>query len=159
VNFVDNPEALQRWRDVGADVKGERVRIPRGLARKLCATAPSRIVQHARNPELYAKGWLLPIRVIYFFHPYSLALLHLLSVEIPTIKFFPPIIPILLVFDKALIAHNNIISVVFFISSVLPPTFPCLIAFTVKFLAFYYGSKTAIAVSLFKFLYTSSYGL
>ena len=51
VNFVDNPEALQRWRDVGADVEGERVRIPRGLARKLCATAPSRIIQHARNPE------------------------------------------------------------------------------------------------------------
>jgi len=51
VNFVDNPQALQRWRDVGADVDGERVRIPRGLARKLCATAPSRIVQHARNPE------------------------------------------------------------------------------------------------------------
>jgi len=29
----------------------ERVRIPRGLARKLCATAPSSFVQHARNPE------------------------------------------------------------------------------------------------------------
>jgi len=27
------------------------VRIPRGLARQLCATAPSRIVQHARNRE------------------------------------------------------------------------------------------------------------
>ena len=51
VNFVDNPEALQRWRDVGADVVGERVRIPRGLARKLCATAPSMFTQHARNPE------------------------------------------------------------------------------------------------------------
>ena len=51
VNFVDCPEALERWREVGADVDGERVRIPRGLARKLCATAPSRIVQHARNPE------------------------------------------------------------------------------------------------------------
>ncbi|RMH40942.1 MAG: trimethylamine methyltransferase [Alphaproteobacteria bacterium] len=51
VNFVDNPAALQRWRDAGADVDGERVRIPRGLARKLCATAPSRFTQHARNPE------------------------------------------------------------------------------------------------------------
>lgn len=51
VDFVDNPAALQRWRDVGADVVGERVRIPRGLARKLCATAPNRITQHARNPE------------------------------------------------------------------------------------------------------------
>ncbi|GAB4271110.1 MAG: trimethylamine methyltransferase family protein [Pararhodobacter sp.] len=50
VNFVDNPAALQRWRDVGADVTGERVRIPRGLARQLCATAPSSFTQHARNP-------------------------------------------------------------------------------------------------------------
>ncbi|MGO4854685.1 trimethylamine methyltransferase family protein [Phaeovulum sp. W22_SRMD_FR3] len=51
VNFVDNPVGLQRWRDAGADVQGERVRIPRGLARQLCATAPSTIIQHARNPE------------------------------------------------------------------------------------------------------------
>jgi trimethylamine---corrinoid protein Co-methyltransferase len=51
VNFLDNPAALQRWRDAGADVDGERVRIPRGLARKLCATAPAQYTQHARNPE------------------------------------------------------------------------------------------------------------
>ncbi len=51
VSFVDNPAALDLWRDAGADVDGERVRIPRGLARKLCATAPSMITQHARNPE------------------------------------------------------------------------------------------------------------
>lgn len=51
VNFVDNPAALARWRDAGADVNGERVRIPRGLARKLCATAPPSFTQHARNPD------------------------------------------------------------------------------------------------------------
>ncbi|MFQ5635008.1 MAG: trimethylamine methyltransferase family protein [Gammaproteobacteria bacterium] len=51
VNFVDNPAALDRWREAGADVEGERVRIPRGLARTLCSTAPSKYVQHARNPE------------------------------------------------------------------------------------------------------------
>lgn len=51
VNFVDNPAALELWREAGAEVTGERVRIPRGLARKLCATAPSTITQHARNPE------------------------------------------------------------------------------------------------------------
>ena len=51
VMFVDNPEALERWRKAGAEVDGERVRIPRGLARKLCATAPSQFTQHARNPE------------------------------------------------------------------------------------------------------------
>ena len=52
VNFVDNSAALERWRDAGADVQGERVHIPRGLARQLCATAPSRFTQHARNPAL-----------------------------------------------------------------------------------------------------------
>ena len=51
VNFVENPAALDRWRDAGADVQGERVRIPRGLARELCKSAPSSYVQHARNPE------------------------------------------------------------------------------------------------------------
>ena len=51
VNFVENPEALRRWKEAGADVQGERVHIPRGLARALCRTAPASYVQHARNPE------------------------------------------------------------------------------------------------------------
>ncbi len=51
VNFVNNPAALERWRDAGADVEGERVKLPRGLARKLIETAPRQFVQHARNPE------------------------------------------------------------------------------------------------------------
>ncbi len=51
VNFVNNPAALALWRDAGAEIDGERVRIPRGLARKLCATAPSSFTQHARNPD------------------------------------------------------------------------------------------------------------
>ena len=51
VNFVENPEALARWREAGADVQGERVHIPRGLARELIKTAPSKFTQHARNPE------------------------------------------------------------------------------------------------------------
>ncbi len=51
VNFVENPSALDLWRAAGADVRGERVHIPRGLARRLCATAPSRFTQLARNPE------------------------------------------------------------------------------------------------------------
>ncbi len=50
VNFVQNPAALERWRQAGADVQGERVRLPRGLARQLIATAPSQFTQHARNP-------------------------------------------------------------------------------------------------------------
>ncbi len=51
VNFVDNPAALERWKAAGASIDGERVRIPRGLARELCKTAPSKFTQHARNPE------------------------------------------------------------------------------------------------------------
>ena len=50
VNFPEQPEARARWRDAGAEVEGDRVRIPRGLARKLCATAPRSFTQHARNP-------------------------------------------------------------------------------------------------------------
>ncbi len=51
VNFVDNPEALELWKAAGATVDEERVRIPRGLARELCKTAPSQFTQHARNPD------------------------------------------------------------------------------------------------------------
>jgi len=51
VSFVDNPAALELWREAGADVEGDMVRIPPGLARRLCATAPQRFTQHARNPE------------------------------------------------------------------------------------------------------------
>ncbi|MEX0279957.1 MAG: trimethylamine methyltransferase family protein [Arenibacterium sp.] len=51
VNFVNNPAALERWREAGADIDGERVRIPVGLARKLCETAPSSFTQHARDPK------------------------------------------------------------------------------------------------------------
>lgn len=51
VNFVENPAALELWREAGAEIDAERVRIPRGLARKLVSTAPQRFTQHARNPE------------------------------------------------------------------------------------------------------------
>ena len=51
VCFVDNAPALKRWKQAGADVDGDRVRIPRGLARSLSASAPREFTQHARNPE------------------------------------------------------------------------------------------------------------
>lgn len=51
VLFLDNHSALDIWREAGADIDGERVRIPKGLARKLCSSAPSNFVQHARNPD------------------------------------------------------------------------------------------------------------
>ncbi|PRY95181.1 trimethylamine--corrinoid protein Co-methyltransferase [Hasllibacter halocynthiae] len=50
VVFSDNPAALDRWRAAGADVVGERVHLPKGLARTLCATAPEEYEQIARNP-------------------------------------------------------------------------------------------------------------
>ncbi len=49
--FRDDAEALQLWKDAGADVKGERVHFPRGLPRSLLRTAPKMFTQHARNPE------------------------------------------------------------------------------------------------------------
>jgi trimethylamine--corrinoid protein Co-methyltransferase len=51
IEFRDDPEALDMWRDAGADIDGERVRMPRGLARALIRTAPASFTQHARNPE------------------------------------------------------------------------------------------------------------
>src|SRR5689334_20242712 len=50
IDFRDDPEALAMWKDAGADVKGDRVRFPRGLVRSLIKTAPREFVQHARNP-------------------------------------------------------------------------------------------------------------
>ena len=49
--FRDDAEALQLWKEAGADVKGERVHFPKGLCRSLLKTAPSIYTQHARNPE------------------------------------------------------------------------------------------------------------
>lgn len=50
VGFPEQPEALKRWKEAGADVKGDRVHIPKGLARELCKTAPSSYTQMARDP-------------------------------------------------------------------------------------------------------------
>jgi trimethylamine---corrinoid protein Co-methyltransferase len=50
INFFEDPEALVMWKDAGAEVKGDRVRFPRGLVRSLIKTAPREFTQHARNP-------------------------------------------------------------------------------------------------------------
>jgi len=51
VEFRDAPEARELLRGAGAEVDGERVRFPRGLARRLVqATAPRTFTQVARNP-------------------------------------------------------------------------------------------------------------
>src|SRR5215212_2038643 len=50
LEFRGDPDALRLFRDAGADVDGERVRFPRGLARQLVqATAPREFTQYARN--------------------------------------------------------------------------------------------------------------
>ena len=52
IDFRDAPDAIELLRDAGAEVDGERVRFPRGLARQLVqATAPKEFTQVARNPE------------------------------------------------------------------------------------------------------------
>lgn len=51
LEFRGDPEALRIWKAAGADVKGTRVRLDRGMARDLCRTVPSRFTQVARNPE------------------------------------------------------------------------------------------------------------
>ena len=51
LEYRDDAEALQMWRDAGADVQGERVHFPKGLCRELMKTAPSSFTQHARNPD------------------------------------------------------------------------------------------------------------
>ena len=50
VDFRGDPEALALWRAAGAEVAGERVRIPRELGMAQLALAPARFTQHARNP-------------------------------------------------------------------------------------------------------------
>ncbi len=51
IEFRDDPVALQIWQDAGADVDGVLVKLPAGMARKLCATIPRQFTQHARNPS------------------------------------------------------------------------------------------------------------
>ena len=54
VNFVNNPKALERWRDAGASIEGERVRIP--ADRNILTTA----LQHTRCESTRRVGgnWL-----------------------------------------------------------------------------------------------------
>jgi trimethylamine--corrinoid protein Co-methyltransferase len=50
IDFLDDAEALDIWRNAGADIQDCRVRLPKGLARELIKTAPPVFTQHARNP-------------------------------------------------------------------------------------------------------------
>jgi trimethylamine--corrinoid protein Co-methyltransferase len=50
IEFRDDPDALRRWREAGAEIAGARVRVPGELVRSLLASAPAEFVQVARNP-------------------------------------------------------------------------------------------------------------
>ena len=50
IEFRDDPEAIEIWKNAGASVEGERVRFERGMLREIIKTnAPSEFIQHARN--------------------------------------------------------------------------------------------------------------
>ena len=49
-SVLSGPLCTMMLGDAGADVKGERVRIPRGLCRELLRTAPREFTLTARNP-------------------------------------------------------------------------------------------------------------
>ncbi len=53
MEFRDDPEVLEIFREAGADVKGERVRFEPGMCRAIIQrSAPRQFRQHARNPEM-----------------------------------------------------------------------------------------------------------
>jgi trimethylamine--corrinoid protein Co-methyltransferase len=51
IDFREDAEALEVWKNAGADVQGERVHFPRGMCRSIIQrSAPREFIQHARNP-------------------------------------------------------------------------------------------------------------
>ncbi len=51
IAFRDDPVALDLWRAEGARLDGDIIRAPANWIRSLCAKAPSKFTQIARNPE------------------------------------------------------------------------------------------------------------
>jgi len=48
---VEEPEALRLFREAGAEVAGDRVRLPRSLVKDAIDWAPSRVVLAGRDPR------------------------------------------------------------------------------------------------------------
>ena len=70
--------ALQDWRKAGADVRGERVHLDRGLVKSLIKTIPAEITLHARNPKkTVALGGRQSIFIPMTGAPYLLSLIHI----------------------------------------------------------------------------------
>ena len=55
IDFKDDKEALEILKSNGCDVKGERVRFPKGLCREWIKNAPPEFIQHARNSNRSVK--------------------------------------------------------------------------------------------------------
>jgi len=51
LEFRGDQTAMDLFKNAGAEVKGERVRFEKGLARTLCVTAPREFEMHGRNPQ------------------------------------------------------------------------------------------------------------
>ena len=51
IDFRGDDEAVNLWRDAGAEVDGERIRFPKGLVPEVLKTAPGEFIQHARDSE------------------------------------------------------------------------------------------------------------
>ncbi len=51
IEYRDDPEALKIWKRAGADVQGTRVKADAQMIRELCAKAPSKFTQLARNRD------------------------------------------------------------------------------------------------------------
>ncbi|ASP32537.1 trimethylamine methyltransferase family protein [Labrenzia sp. VG12] len=50
LEFREDPEVLDIWKQAGARVDGERVYFEKGMLREIVKTAPAQFTQHARNP-------------------------------------------------------------------------------------------------------------
>ncbi len=55
VEFLGDDEALNIWKQAGADVRGSRVRFDKGHVRALLKTVPSSFIMHGRNPKRSAR--------------------------------------------------------------------------------------------------------
>lgn len=56
VNFVDNPAALALWKDAGADIDGERVRIPRGWRASFAQRHPRPLRSMRATPNAMSRS-------------------------------------------------------------------------------------------------------
>lgn len=51
IEFREDEEVLELWRNAGCRIEGEKVFFPHGLCQELLKSAPRQFIQYARNPE------------------------------------------------------------------------------------------------------------